>query len=91
MGRSCGDLLAEAKGNPDGVGFDDALKLAESYGFTRRGKGGHNAIFKRKGFLKLLNFQPRKDGKAKGYQVRQLLDAIEELEGGGDSEPKVDR
>jgi len=36
-------------------------------------------IFKRKGFVGTMNFQPGKDGKAKPYQVRQALRIYDDL------------
>jgi hypothetical protein len=36
-------------------------------------------MFKREGHPRLMNFQETTNGRAKGYQVRQLLDAIDML------------
>jgi hypothetical protein len=36
-------------------------------------------VYKRAGFLQLLNFQPDKSGMAKRQQVEQLLDAVDQL------------
>ena len=79
MGR-CDKLYAQARNEPGSLRFDEACRLAECFGFEKRkGGGSHIAIYKYPRFKDLLNFQPDKNGKAKPYQVRQLLDAIEEL------------
>lgn len=75
----CEDLLAEARNNQRGVRFNDLLKLAECWGFTLARQRGSHRIFKREGFRNFLNFQPDHNGMAKAPQVRELLDAIDEL------------
>lgn len=69
-------LLAGMRNNPKGVRFEDALKVAKSYFGEPRISGSHH-IFK-------TNWQgdPRvnlqdDNGKAKAYQVKQLLGAID--------------
>jgi hypothetical protein len=69
-------LLEGARGNPEGVLFADALRLAEHYFGEPRIKGSHHIFVSHTGLA--ANLQPRKDGKAKGYQVEQLLAAIDE-------------
>lgn len=70
-----------AKNNPRDVRLGDICKLAEAFGFTHRAGGKHPNVYKRKGFPAILNFQDDGNGKAKKYQVEQLLRAIEELGG----------
>jgi hypothetical protein len=77
MGRG-EDLLEAARNNPKGVRFRDACRLAEHHGFTLRGGSGSHRVYKRKGFMRMLNFQDV-GGFAKEYQVKQLLAAIDEL------------
>lgn len=56
--------------------FDDLCAILRQLGFSeRRGRGSHR-IFFRTGIAELLNLQPRADGHAKPYQVRQVRDAI---------------
>jgi hypothetical protein len=80
----CTKLLDAATINPAGLRIAEAASLAECWGFVeRRSAGGAHRVFKRPGFRTLLNFQPEKNGMAKRYQVRQLLDAIQELQDEG--------
>jgi len=51
--------------------FDDVVHYLKATGWKMRLKGSHH-IFARPGVLILLNLQPEKDGKAKGYQIRQV-------------------
>ena len=44
-------------------------------GWRHRIKGSHH-IFTRPGIPVLLNLQPEKDGKAKGYQIRQVRQVL---------------
>jgi predicted RNA binding protein YcfA (HicA-like mRNA interferase family) len=75
----CAKLLEKAKDSPASLRFEDLCYLAECYDFfSARQKGSHH-IYKRLGFSKSMNFQDV-NGRAKEYQVIQLLDAIEEIE-----------
>lgn len=76
----CDDLLATIRNNPRNADFKDVLRLAECWGFVGRSGGNHPHFYKRPGFRMPLNFQKRPDGKAKVYQVNQLLTAIAEIE-----------
>jgi len=76
-------LLAAAEASPSSLSFDELCTLAECYGFEfKRQKGtshrmyGHPSLLPADGGF--MNFQSDK-GKAKPYQVRQLLRAIENL------------
>jgi hypothetical protein len=73
-------ILEEARRRPHDVRMNDAVKLAEAYGFVFRAGGKHSMIGKRKGYPSLLSFQTSGDGKVKEYQIKQLLDAIDELD-----------
>lgn len=86
MGR-CTKILQKARNSVSNLRFEEACYLAECFGFTRyeragsRKRGGSShRIYQREGYIGFLNFQRAKDGKAKGYQVQQLLDLIEQLE-----------
>ena len=69
-------LYEEIKRNPKNIRFQKICKVAEAFGFImRKGKGSHY-IFVRPGVEELLNFQNVK-GKAKPYQVKQLIKIIE--------------
>ena len=59
------------------VRFEDACRLAESFGFwLDRTSGSHRIFRHRRGLM--LNLQPDRNGQAKRYQLRQLLDLVEE-------------
>ncbi|MDV2482600.1 type II toxin-antitoxin system HicA family toxin [Methanoculleus sp. Wushi-C6] len=64
------------KRNPKSVRFEDLCRAAEAFGFRFRGKKGSHRIYVREGVAEILNFQ-NVGGKAKPYQVRQLLKVIE--------------
>ena len=69
-------LYEELKRNPKNIRFQKICKVAEAFDFKiRKGKGSHR-IFTRPEVEELLNFQNVK-GKAKPYQVKQLIKIIE--------------
>ena len=57
------------------VGFDDLRRVLGALGFGERIKGDHH-IFWRDGVVEIINLQPRPDGKAKTYQVRQVRQLV---------------
>ncbi len=73
------DLEAAMRANPKGISFLDAVKVATHHFGKPRNKGTSHHIFKMPwpGDPR-VNLQ-NKDGKAKDYQVRQLLEAIDKL------------
>lgn len=78
------DLLAKAKNNPAGLRFSEACALAEAFGWVfARAKGSHR-MYKKPGVQALMDFQETENGKAKKYQVEQLITAIDALEGKGE-------
>lgn len=50
------------------IEFIDLRKLVISLGFIERIKGDH-FIYSKSGITEIINLQPKKDGKAKPYQV----------------------
>lgn len=76
-------LLERAINSPKNLSFEDLCGLAECYGWVFQRQTGSHRIYmhsdlgNRPGSM--MNFQPR-NGKAKPSQVKQLLDAIEDLE-----------
>jgi hypothetical protein len=73
-------LYIAIKNSKNNVHFGDLCKLAEMVGCAHRGiKGDHHIYYHGlyEGPGHLLNFQSI-NGKAKPYQVRQLLDLISE-------------
>ena len=69
-------LLEQALRNPAGLRFEEAKKLAEAFGFRLDRINGSHHIFVRAGVPRLVNLQ-NCGGKAKVYQVRQLLKLAE--------------
>ncbi len=88
-------LYDKAKRAPNNFAFTDLIKLAEAVGFTLRkntgGKkkgGSHIYIYRHTATRKIMNFQRgTPHSKAKPYQIKQLIDHIDEhnlLEGNED-------
>lgn len=69
-------LLQRALDNPRGLRFNEAIKLAEAFGFRLDRISGSHHIMKRAGIPELVNLQ-NVGGTAKPYQVRQLLKLVE--------------
>ncbi len=77
----CDKLLAKARNNPRGLRFSELERLARCYDFyLDRTRGSHH-VYKHDGLRVVLNAQPAGSGKAKTYQVKQLLTYIARLEG----------
>lgn len=70
------------------IRFDELCALLVRLGFRERHRGGSHRIFFREGVPEILNLQPRPDGTAKPYQVRQVREVIVKhgLAGGGAEE-----
>ncbi len=78
MNRKCYRLYKKAKANPKGLRFPELKTLCECIGMIcDRVKGSH-FIYKLEEPFFLTSIQRMKDGKAKPYQVRQLLDFMED-------------
>ena len=75
---NCRLLLERARENPEGLQFAELCGLAECFGWQFARQRGSHALYKRAGTVQLMNFQ-NVNGAAKGYQVRQLLAAIDDL------------
>lgn len=71
-------LLEKARSAPQNLRFSDLLKLAQEFGWEFDRQSGSHRIFRHtRGSPRRMNFQD-KNGKAKPYQVRQLLAWIDE-------------
>jgi hypothetical protein len=68
-----GKILAGSRN----VRFEDLCRLAEGFGFYRDRISGSHHIYRHSRGL-MLNLQPDRNGQAKFYQVRQLLELVEE-------------
>lgn len=74
------DMLAQMKRNPMNVRFVDLCKICDSYFGKARQSGSSHRVYKTPWHGDpRVNIQNHK-GKAKAYQVRQVLKAIERLE-----------
>jgi hypothetical protein len=79
---SIDDILAQMRRNPRGVRFSDLCKVCDHFFGGPRQSGSSHRIYKTpwQGDPR-INIQNQK-GKAKAYQVKQVLLAIERLEVG---------
>ena len=76
-----GKILEKMRQQPANIRFSDLMKICEGYFGKPRQMGTSHAIFKTPWVGDpRINIQDDK-GKAKAYQVRQVLLAIEKLEG----------
>ncbi len=57
------------------IRFEDACKIAEMIGFSRKSGQGSHVVYGREDEMTLLNFQNR-NGMIKPYQIRQLRDMV---------------
>jgi hypothetical protein len=57
------------------IPFDELVTLLGYLGFQLRTAGSHR-ILSREGVAEILNLQPRRDGTAKPYQVKQVRQVI---------------
>ena len=77
---SLADIIAKMRRNPKGVRFADLCKVCDHYFGKARKSGSSHRVYKTPWVGDpRVNIQNAK-GKAKPYQVRQVLLAIERLE-----------
>ena len=74
------DILTQMRASPKGIRFNDLCKVCDFYFGNARQSGSSHRVYKTpwQGDPR-VNIQNSK-GKAKPYQVRQVLQAIERLE-----------
>lgn len=77
MTKRCLDLLDKARNNPKGLRFTELQKLCECAGMSLSRTKGSHFIYKHESPSYALSIQ-EDDGNAVAYQVRQLLNFIEE-------------
>ena len=75
-------LLESIKANPKNVRFSDLVKICNQYFGEPRQQGTSHIIYKMpwKGDPR-INIQKGKGGKAKTYQVKQVIAAIDKIKG----------
>ena len=72
--------LEAMKKSPQNVRFSDLAKVCEHYFGEARNKGASHHVYKTPWHGDpRVNIQKSKNGKAKAYQVKQVLAAIEKL------------
>jgi predicted RNA binding protein YcfA (HicA-like mRNA interferase family) len=69
-------LLKKILAGSQNIRFSDAVSIAEAFGFELDRVSGSHHIFVHPDVPELVNLQNEK-GKAKAYQIRQLLKVIE--------------
>ena len=69
-------LLKKALSSPANLRFEEACALARAFGFRLSRVGGSHHIFAHQNVRELVNLQ-EVEGKAKPYQVKQLLGLVE--------------
>jgi hypothetical protein len=76
-------LLEKAQNSPQSLRFEEAVKLAEQLGWEEIGGSGSHKVFRhpdaktiKDQFPRPLNLQEGENGKAKAYQVEQLLKMV---------------
>ncbi len=78
MTKRCEKLLEKAERTPHALRFSELQRLAECFGYEYDRTAGSHHIYKHSKARAVLNIQPDR-GNAKTYQVRQLLDQVDEL------------
>lgn len=82
MGTNVDDIIERMRANPRNVRFSDACKAAEAYFGQPRSRGTSHVVYKMPwAGDPRVNLQDDR-GKAKSYQVKQLLAAIDRVQNG---------
>ena len=77
MSRHAKQLASLLSGASDQtIRFDALCTLLRRLGFADRRSSGSHRIFFRTGVPEILSIQPRPDGTAKPYQVKQIREII---------------
>lgn len=71
-------LLQKAKSSPQNIRFEELCKLCQYAEMKLMRTSGSHHIYHRKHPTLTLSIQEGMDGKAKPYQVRQLVNFIED-------------
>ncbi|GAA4180123.1 toxin HicA [Gryllotalpicola koreensis] len=82
-----GKIIDEMRRAPQNVRFDELIKVCEEHFGSPRQRGTSHAVFKTPwpGDPR-VNIQRGEGGRAKPYQVRQVLAAIDKLHEEGDAD-----
>lgn len=60
------------------ISFSEFISLLVGFGYIMERIHGSHHVFKHPNVPQLFSIQPRKDGKAKPYQLHQFLKQVEE-------------
>ncbi len=77
MNKRCIELFDFAKNNPKGVRFSDLRRLCMCCGMSHDRTSGSHYVYKHANPSFMVTIQELSDGKAKAYQVRQVIEFIE--------------
>ena len=77
MNKRCRGLIENAKNNPKGLRFSDLQKLCLCCGMLHDRTKGSHYVYKHANPSFTITIQELSDGKAKPYQVKQVIDLIE--------------
>lgn len=82
------ELVAKMQESPKNVRFSDLVRVCEHYFGEGRQQGTSHRVYKKpwQGDPRVI-IQAGKGGKAKPYQVKQVLAAVEKLKGMADDKP----
>ena len=73
-------LLVRVRNNARNVRLDDLCTLLTGFGFELAREAGSHRIFRHPGPpARICNIQRQPDGKAKPYQVEQVVEAIDAI------------
>ena len=78
MNKRCLELLHFAKNNPKGLRFSELQKLCVCGGMWHDRTKGSHYVYKHANPSFTVTIQELPDGKAKPYQVEQVITLIEE-------------
>ncbi|MBA3868668.1 MAG: type II toxin-antitoxin system HicA family toxin [Chloroflexota bacterium] len=73
-------ILEKVISGSKNVSFGEFISLLEGFGYVMERIHGSHHIFKHPDVPQLLSVQPRKDSKAKPYQLHQFLKQVEEYQ-----------
>ena len=80
MTSGCRKLLRKARKIPAGLRFQELCRLCECADMKLDRTRGSHFIYRRENPPCLVSIQKMPDGKAKAYQVRQVVNFIEEFD-----------
>lgn len=69
-------LLRKIISSPKNIRFKELVEITEAFGFRLNRISGSHHIFPHEDIPEIVNLQDT-DGKAKPYQIRQLLNLVE--------------